>query len=106
MNAIQVEKLIRQFLPFASGIALALGWTWFDGVASAVLLALGPAAALVSLVWSLVSGKQANVVAAAASLRDENSRPVVKHIELAPTPAGKAIEEATPTLPNVAVAPR
>lgn len=106
MNPAQLEGTIRQFLPFFSGIALALGWTWFDGVASAILMALGPVMGLASLIWSLVSKKQANIVAAAAALRDANSVPIVERIALAPTVAGHDVEAATPHLPNVAVVPR
>ncbi len=98
MNPEQVVGTIRQFLPFFSGIAAALGWTWFDGVASAVLLTIGPVGGLISLVWSLVSKKQANVVAAAIAVAPTGTR-----VALPNTPEGRAIEEATPHLPQVAV---
>ncbi len=97
MNSEQLIGTIRQFLPFFSGIATALGWTWFDGVAGAALQAIGPVMGLVSLVWSLVSKKQANILIAAKSLTDVNGAPVVEHIVLAPTIAGRQLEEVTPT---------
>ncbi len=95
MNPEQLVGTIRQFLPFVSGIAAALGWTWFDGVAGAILATIGPVGGLVSLVWSLVSKKQANIVTAAAAV------PGVQSIVLAPTAAGRALEQATPSNVNV-----
>lgn len=96
MNPEQLIGTIRQFLPFFSGIAAALGFTWFDGVAGAVLATIGPVGGLISLIWSLVSKKQANILAAAAAI------PAVKRIELQPTSEGISLERATPS--NVVVA--
>ena len=96
MNPEQVMGLIRQFLPFVSGIATALGLTWFDGVAAAVLQVVGPLMGLGSLVWSLVNKKQANILTAAKGLTDENGSPLVEHILLAPTVAGRKLEDETP----------
>ena len=96
MNPDQIAGIIRQFLPFVSGIAVALGLTWFDGVASAVLNVLGPATALISLVWSLASKTPANVLASAAAI------PSVKTIVLADTNVGRELAASTP--PNVTIA--
>ncbi len=96
MNPDQIAGTIRQFLPFVSGIATALGLTWFDGVAAAVLNVLGPATALISLVWSLVSKTHASTLTSAAAI------PGVSNIVLADTVAGRALAPLTP--PNVAVA--
>lgn len=96
MNPEQITGLIRQFLPFVSGIATALGLTWFDGVASAVMATIGPVGALISVVWSLVNKKEANIVTMAAVV------PGVRSIALEATPEGRVLATATP--PNVAVA--
>lgn len=99
MNPEQVTGMIRQFLPFVSGIATALGLTWFDGVASAVLATIGPVGALASLVWSLVNKKQGNIVAMAAAV------PSVKAIEMSNTAEGRAIAAPGVTPDNVTVSP-
>lgn len=96
MNSEQVTALIRQFLPFISGIATALGLTWFDGVASAVLATVGPVMGLVSVIWSLVKNKQANILTAAKGLTDSSGAPIVEHIQLAPTPTGIQLQNETP----------
>lgn len=95
MNTEQIIGLIRQFLPFASGIAAALGWTWFDGVAAAILQVIGPLGALISLVWSLVSKTNANIVTSAAKV------PGVATITLQPNAAGAALAPNSVTPPNV-----
>ena len=95
MNPDQIIGTIRQFLPFVGGIATALGWTWFDGVASATLAVLGPAMTLGSLVWSLISKTHANIVSSAAAV------PGVSSITLTDTNAGRALASATPSNVNV-----
>ena len=97
MNPDQIAGTIRQFLPFVSGIATALGLTWFDGLAAAILNVLGPAMALGSLVWSLVSKTHANTLTSAAAI------PGVAGIVLTDTNAGRALAANTPA--NVAVKP-
>jgi len=96
LNPEQVVGTIRQFLPFFSGIATALGVTWFDGVASAVLATIGPLMGLISLVWSLVSKTQANTLIAAKSMVDSKGQPIVEQINLAPTAAGMKLQAQTP----------
>lgn len=105
MNSEQVTSMIRQFLPFISGIATALGLTWFDGVASAVLATIGPVMGLVSVIWSLVKNKQANILASAKGLTDSSGAPIVEHIQLAPTPTGVQLQNETPAGISVAPAP-
>lgn len=99
MNPDQVVGTIRQFLPFVSGIALALGLTWFDGVASAVLNVIGPVTALVSLVWSLIDKTKASTIAKVATMSG------VKSIALEDNNAGRALAPVTPLNVNVAVTP-
>ena len=96
MNPDQIESQVRLWLSVASGIAGALGWTWFDGLAAKIAAFAGPAFALGLAVWSLIANKQANRVASVAAM------PEVKKIELQPTSAGAKLEAVTP--PNVAVA--
>ena len=97
MNPDQIIGTIRQFLPFVGGIATALGWTWFDGLAAATLAVLGPAMTLGSLVWSLISKTHASTLTSAAAI------PGVSNIVLTDTAAGRALAPGTP--PNVAVKP-
>lgn len=99
MNPEQVMGMIRQFLPFVSGIATALGLTWFDGVVAAILSTVGPVGALISLVWSLVNKKEASILALAAVV------PGVKQIEMKDTPEGRALAAPGVTPDNVIVAP-
>lgn len=97
LNPEQVTGTIRQFLPFFSGIATALGVTWFDGVASAVLATVGPLMGLASLVWSLTNKKEANILLSAKAV------PGVQNINLNNTAQGRALEHATLTVPGIAV---
>lgn len=97
MNPEQITGIIRQFLPFVSGIAMALGLTWFDGVAASVLAALGPVGALVSLIWSLVNKTNANLVKTASVV------PGVRSITLDNTVAGRTLAQVTPSNVNVEV---
>jgi hypothetical protein len=97
MNPDQVVGTIRQFLPFVGGIATALGLTWFDGLASAVLATIGPVMTLVSLIWSLISKTHANTLTSAAAI------PGVAGIVLTDTNAGRTLAANTPA--NVAVKP-
>lgn len=96
MNPEQVSGQVRLWLAVFSGIAGALGWTWFDGLAAQIAAAAGPLTALGLAIWSLLSKTKANQVATVASM------PEVKKIELQPTIAGAALDRATP--PNVQVA--
>ena len=101
MNPEQLVGLIRQFLPYFSGIATALGWTWFDGLAASVLQIIGPAAAIGSLVWSLISKTHANIVSSAAAV------PGVANIALNDNAAGRALAPVMPPNVNIsATAPR
>lgn len=98
MNPVQFDKLLRQLLSVGSVIAATLGWTWFDGLAGTILAVIGPAGALISMVWSLASGTNASVVSAAIAI------PNVKAIVLDGTvPGTAAINRATPN--SVTVAP-
>lgn len=96
MNTEQIIGMIRQFLPFIAGVATILGWNksgQFDALGAAVVAAIGPLMALGSLVWSMVSKTNANLVATAASV------PGVSTITLTPNAAGAALAPVTP--PNV-----
>ena len=97
MNPEQITGLIRQVLPFLSGLATALGLTWFDGVAAATLNVIGPLMGLASVVWSLINKTQANIVTMAAVV------PGVQHIDLFPTVEGKVLDAATKEIPNVSI---
>lgn len=98
MNSDQVVGTIRQFLPFVSGIATALGLTWFDGVASAVLATVGPVGALISLIWSLIDKTKTSTINRVAAM------PEVKSVILVDNNAGRAT--ASTTASNVVIEAR
>jgi hypothetical protein len=100
MNPEQVVGIIRQFLPFAAGIATILGWNKageFDALGAAVVSAIGPVMGLASLVWSLVSKTNANIVTSAAKV------PGVANIQLQQNEAGLALAPNSVTPPNVSL---
>lgn len=100
MNPEQVVGLIRQFLPFAGGIAAALGWSaQFDMASNLILQIAGPAATIASVIWSMWSKTHANIVSAAAVV------PGVREIVLQPNAAGQALAPATPPNVNIVSAP-
>lgn len=90
MNPEQLNGQIRLWLAVFSGIAGALGWTWFDGLAAQIMAAAGPVMALGIAVWSLLSKTKANQISAVAAM------PEVKSIDLQPTVAGAVLNRATP----------
>jgi hypothetical protein len=102
VNSEQVIGIIRQFLPFVGGIMTFLGWLQpgqFDALSSALLLAIGPTMALGSLVWSLISKTDANLVKSASVV------PGVRSIDLKDNPAGRALAPVTPGNVNVTPSP-
>lgn len=110
MNPTQLESQARLFLGFFGGFAAALGWTWFGPLTDAFLATIGPVAAAAgpvmyfgSAVWALIKNKQANILTTAKTLKDDKGVPVVEHITLAPTMAGRQLEEVTP--PGVSTKP-
>lgn len=105
MSAEQIAGQVRVFLAMFTGVAGILGLTWYGAVSQAVidsigpvLAAVGPVTGLVTIIWSLVSKKPANILTSAATVL-----PGIK-IELPPTPEGRALAAPGVTPPNVVVA--
>lgn len=103
MNAQQIEGQVRIFLAMFTGVAGILGLTWYGAVSEAFINTIGPVfgaitpiSALVTIVWSLITKKQANILATAKGLTDERGAPIVEHIALAPTAAGVRLQNETP----------
>lgn len=61
----QIEALVRQIILTVSAIASALGYAGFAGKASALLMASGVIAGLISLVWGQVKTRTLSKKAAA-----------------------------------------
>lgn len=98
MNAEQIIGIIRQFLPFAGGVATILGWNnkgQFDALTAGFLQTIGPVMTFGSLVWSLISKTDANIVSTAAKL------PAVATITLHNNAEGLALAPNSVTPPNV-----
>lgn len=97
MTPVQFDKLLRQLLSVGGVIAGTLGWTWFDGLAGAILGIIGPATTLGSILWSLASGTNASMILAT------NAIPNVKAIVLdGSVPGTAALNRATPSSVTVA----
>lgn len=99
MNPEMITGTIRQWLPYASGIATALGLTWFDGVASTILSLSGPAGFLISWIWSMSNKTEGNILTMAANV------PGVARIEMFDSERGRALAAPGVTPPKVQVAP-
>lgn len=100
MNAEQVVGTIRQFLPFIAGIVTAMGWNKdgkFNTLADALIAAIGPGMALISVVWSFFSKTNAALVSKAANV------PGVASITLENTVDGRALAPNSVTPSNVQV---
>lgn len=100
MNPDQITGIIRQFLPFAAGIATILGWNKageFDALGAAFVSAIGPVMGLGSLIWSILSKTNAKIVSSAAAT------PGVATIQLQPNEAGRALAPNSVTPPNVSL---
>ncbi len=111
LNAQQVEGQVRIFLAMFTGVAGILGLTWYGAVSEAfinsigpVFAAIGPVSGLVTVIWSAISKKQANILSVAAALKDDKGARIVEKMELAPTVAGQALAAPGVTPANVVVA--
>lgn len=102
MNQEQTLALLRQLLPVLGGIAMTFGWLTSDQVAkgtATILQIAGPAMIVGSTIWTLFHNTKASLVTTVAAM------PEVQIVKLESTMAGRALEEATPTAPNVTTSP-
>lgn len=89
MNTTQIEAFIRQVLPIVGGILAAIGFknatTWVD----TAMQVIGPAMAIVSVVWSFLTNRTSSLISKTANLAE------VQSIKLESTAPG-ALVTATP----------
>lgn len=107
LNQDQFYSLARQVLLVIGTLATTLGWATPDKVAgwtATVLSMVGPIFILISSIWSLMRHTQANIVTAAATLKDAEGTLMVKKVDLNPLAQGVTdLNRATPT--NVSIPP-
>lgn len=109
MNEEQIRGIVRQLLLIGGTLATTLGWATPDKVAgwTATALALvGPVFMISSVIMSLVSKTQANIISSAASQTDVNGVKLVNDVKLNPLAQGvNDLARATPANVNIAVPP-
>lgn len=98
--------LLQQLLPTLGGIAIALGWLTKEQVAEWVAFILqiaGPLMIVAGLVWSFIVNSKAAIITSAAQMTDSAGNKLVKSVEVANTPEGRAIAAPAVTPANVIV---
>lgn len=75
----QISGLLRQILPFAGGILVALGWFNPDQaqtVITNIAAIIGPISTIIGIVWSIKANTKSAILTSAAAI------PEVKRIEV------------------------
>ncbi len=105
MNSSQLQSIAKVALTFIGGIMASFGWISSDDmskVTADVLAVIGPATALVTLVWGIYQHSTANKIASTAAL------PEVKTVVTTPAlanaiPASNVVSDRPGSAPSVSL---
>lgn len=86
--------LLRQIIPIASGVAIALGFkeATVSATVNLLLQVGGPLFALVGIVWAYVANSKSSIITSAANM------PEVKSVELKATAPANLVDSTPPNV--------